>query len=182
MIIKLLILVLLIYTAAVYGCNDSTPKSEITKNNLLTTAKSDMGNNAAPEFTLYTLDGEEVKLSDYLGKVVILDFWATWCAPCRKGIPDLISIQNKYKDDLVVIGISLDQPATQDQLIPFIKNYGINYPIVLGNIEVSAAYGNIQAIPTSFIIDQEGNIINKHIGLVPKSTLIEEINLLLSGT
>jgi thiol-disulfide isomerase/thioredoxin len=182
MIIKLLILVLLIYTAAVYGCNDSTPKSEITKNNLLATAKSDMGNNAAPEFTLYTLDGEEVKLSDYLGKVVILDFWATWCAPCRKGIPDLISIQNKYKDDLVVIGISLDQPATQDQLVPFIKNYGINYPIVLGNIEVSAAYGNIQAIPTSFIIDQEGNIINKHIGLVPKSTLIEEINLLLSGT
>jgi thiol-disulfide isomerase/thioredoxin len=182
MIIKLLILVLLIFTAAVYGCNDSTPKSEITKNNLLATAKSDMGIDAAPDFTLYTLDGKEVKLSDYLGKVVILDFWATWCAPCRKGIPDLISIQNKYKDDLVVIGISLDQPATQDQLIPFIKNYGINYPIVLGNIEVSAAYGNIQAIPTSFIIDQEGNIINKHIGLVPKSTLIEEINLLLRGT
>jgi thiol-disulfide isomerase/thioredoxin len=182
MLRKLLILVLLIFTAAVYGCNDSTPKSEITKNNLLVTAKSDMGNNAAPEFTLYTLDGEEVKLSDYLGKVVILDFWATWCAPCRKAIPDLISIQNKYKDDLVVIGISLDQPATQDQLVPFIENYGINYPIVLGNIEVSAAYGNIQAIPTSFIIDQEGNIINKHIGLVPKSTLIEEINLLLSGT
>ena len=181
MLRKLLILVLLIYTAAMYGCNDSTPKSEITKNSLLATAKSDMGNNAAPEFTLYTLDGEEVKLSDYLGKVVILDFWATWCAPCRKGIPDLISIQNKYKDDLVVIGISLDQPATQDQLIPFIKNYGINYPIVLGNIEVSAAYGNIQAIPTSFIIDQEGNIINKHIGLVSKSTLVEEINLLLSG-
>ncbi len=87
--------------------------------------------------------------------------------PCRKGIPDLISIQNEYKDDLVVIGISFDQPATQDQLVPFIENYGINYPIVLGNIEVSAAYGNIQAIPTSFIIDQEGNIINKHIGLVP---------------
>ena len=165
-----------------YGSNDSTPNPEITNNKLLTTAKSDMISDAAPDFTLYTLDGDEVKLSDYLGKVVILDFWATWCPPCRKGIPDLISIQNEYKDDLVVIGISLDQPATQDQLIPFIKNYGINYPIVLGDLEVSAAYGNIQAIPTSFIIDQEGNIINKHIGLVLKSTLAEEINSLLTGT
>jgi thiol-disulfide isomerase/thioredoxin len=181
MLRKLLILVLLIFTSAMHGWNNSTPKSENTKDNLLATAKSDMGNNAAPDFTLYTLDGEEVKLSDYLGKVVILDFWATWCAPCRKGIPDLISIQNEYKDDLVVIGISLDHPSTQDALVPFIKSYGINYPVVLGNIEVSAAYGNIQAIPTSFIIDQEGNIVNKHIGLVPKSTLVEEINSLLYG-
>jgi thiol-disulfide isomerase/thioredoxin len=182
MLRKLLFLVFLIFTSAMLGCNDSTPKSEITKNNLLAAAKIDMDNNAAPDFTLYTLNGEEVKLSDYLGKVVILDFWATWCAPCRKGIPDLVSIQNEYKEDLVVIGISLDQPATQDELVPFIESYGINYPVVLGNIEVSAVYGNIQAIPTSFIIDQEGNIINKHIGLVPKSTLVEEINSLLSGT
>ena len=182
MLRKLLMLVLLIFTVAMYGSYDNTSKSEITKNNLFATAKSDIGSEAAPDFTLYTLDGEEVKLSDYLGKVVILDFWATWCSPCRKGIPDLISIQNEYNDDLVVIGISLDQPATQNEMVPFIKNYGINYPIVLGNIEVSAAYGNIQAIPTSFVIDKEGNIINKHIGLVPKSTLIEEINLLLSGT
>ena len=172
---------LLIFTAAMYGSNNNTLKSKSTNNNLFANAKSDMISDAAPNFTLYTLDGDEVKLSDYLGKVVILDFWATWCPPCRKGIPDLISIQNEYKDDLVVIGISLDQPATQDQLIPFIESYGINYPIVLGDLEVSAAYGNIQAIPTSFIIDQEGNIINKHIGLVPRSTLVEEINLLLSG-
>jgi thiol-disulfide isomerase/thioredoxin len=182
MLKELLILVLLIFNPIVYGSNNSTTKSEITKGNLLTTAKSEIGKDEAPDFTLYTLDGDEVKLSDYLGKVVIIDFWATWCAPCRKGIPDLISIQNEYKDDLVVIGISLDQPATQDELIPFIERYGINYPVVLGNLEVSIAYGNIQAIPTSFIIDQEGNIINKHIGLVPKSTLAEEINSLLSGT
>lgn len=180
MIRELLILVLLIFTVAMYGSNNSTLKLESTNNNLFATAKSDMISDAAPNFTLYTLDGDEVKLSDYLGKVVILDFWATWCPPCRKGIPDLISIQNEYKDDLVVIGISLDQPATQDQLLPFIESYGINYPIVLGDLEVSAAYGNIQAIPTSFVIDKEGNIFNKHIGLVSKSTLVEEINLLLS--
>lgn len=179
MIIKLLILVLLIFSAALYGSNECSPKSEITKNNLLPTVKSEIITEAAPDFTLYTLSGDEVKLSDYLGKVVILDFWATWCPPCRKAIPDLISIQNEYKDDLVVIGISFDQTATQNDLVPFIESYGINYPVVLGNIEVSDAYGNIQAIPTSFIIDQEGKIINKHVGLVPKSTLVEEINLLL---
>jgi len=182
MLRKFIILILLLIVAPVFGCNNSPPKSEITKNNLPATAISDTENDAAPGFTLYTLDGKAVKLSDYLGKVVILDFWATWCAPCRKGIPDLISIQNEYKDDLVVIGISLDQPSTQDELAPFIESYGINYPVVLGNIKVSSAYGNIQAIPTSFIIDQEGNIINKHVGLVPKSTLAEEINSLLSGT
>jgi len=182
MLRKLLISLYLIFAAAMYGYNDITPKLEMTKNNLFAPAKINVGDNAAPDFTLYTLNGEEVKLSDYLGKVVIIDFWATWCAPCRRGIPDLISIQDEYKDDLVVIGISFDQPATQDELVPFIERYGINYPVVLGNIEVSAAYGNIQAIPTSFIIDQEGNIINKHIGLVSKSTLVEQINSLLSGS
>ncbi len=181
MLRKLLILVLLIFTAAIYGCNDDTPKSEIIKNNSLATGETDLGNDPAPEFTLYTLDGEEIKLSDYFGKVVILDFWATWCPPCRKSIPDLISIQNEYKDDLIIIGISLDQPSSQSELQPFIESYGINYPVVLGTNQVLAAYGNVQAIPTSFIIDQEGNIINKHVGIVPKSTLVEEINALLRG-
>ena len=182
MLSKLLILLFSIFTFDNYGCDNSAVKSELAQNNFIVTAKSNLGDNTAPDFTLYTLDGEEVRLSDYLGKVVIIDFWATWCAPCRRGIPDFVSIQNEFKDDLVVIGISLDQPSTQDQLIPFIEYFDINYPVVLGNMEVSVAYGNIQAIPTSFIIDQEGNIINKHIGLVPKSTLVEEINSLLSGT
>jgi len=179
MLRKLLIIVLLIFTGIIYGCNDSAPKSEGTENNLIAAAKINMGDDAAPDFTLYTVDGEEVKLSDYSGKVIVLDFWATWCPPCRKGIPDLISIQDEYKDDVVVIGISLDQPATQNELAPFIESYGINYPIVIGSTEVSEAYGNIQAIPTSIIIDSKGKIISEHIGLVPKTTLVEEINSLL---
>jgi thiol-disulfide isomerase/thioredoxin len=133
----------------------------------------------APDFTLLTLGGEEVKLTDYSDKIVILDFWATWCGPCRKGIPDLISIQKEYKDDLVVIGISLDQQSTQPYIKPFIDHFGINYPIVLGTLDVVVAYGNIQAIPTSFIIDKEGNIVKKHVGLVPKETIVKEINSLL---
>jgi cytochrome c biogenesis protein CcmG/thiol:disulfide interchange protein DsbE len=172
------VLSLLIFTASIFGCNNSTSNAENKKVEIVPVANNNTKDQAAPEFTLYTLDGKEVKLSDYFGKVVILDFWATWCPPCRKGIPDLVSIQNEFKDDLVVIGISLDQPSTIKNLKQFIEDYGINYPVVLGTQEVSSAYGNIQAIPTSFIIDQKGNINNKHIGLVLKSVLIKEISTL----
>jgi cytochrome c biogenesis protein CcmG/thiol:disulfide interchange protein DsbE len=133
----------------------------------------------AADFNLKTLDGKDVKLSDYKGKIVIIDFWATWCPPCRKGIPDLVELQKEYKDNLVVIGISLDQQNTIKDLDPFIQNYGINYPVVLGTQKVVADYGNIQAIPTSFIVDQSGNIVDTHVGLVPKSTYTEKINKLL---
>ncbi len=171
---------MIISVAALYASNSSYSLNDRGDHNNSAAVTVDGEADQAPDFTLYTLEGTEIKLSNYLGKIVILDFWATWCAPCRKSIPDLISIQDEYEDDLVVIGISFDQPASQNNLQQFINNFGINYPVVLGTNEVSEAYGNIQAIPTSFIIDTEGNIINKHIGLVPKSTLIEEINSLLT--
>lgn len=173
-------LLMIISVAALYASNINYSPNDGTDHYNTTAVAVNGEVEQAPEFTLYTLEGTEVKLSDYLGKIVILDFWATWCAPCVKSIPDLISIQDEYEDELVVIGISLDQPATQNNLQLFINDFGINYPVVLGTYEVSEAYGNIQAIPTSFIIDTEGNIIKKHIGLVPKSTLIEEINSLLT--
>jgi cytochrome c biogenesis protein CcmG/thiol:disulfide interchange protein DsbE len=168
--------------AIIIGCN--TRSSENSKNefDMVPVSKNLPGAHAAPDFTLNSLDGDEIKLSDYLGKIVILDFWATWCPPCRKGIPDLVSIQNEFEDDVVVIGISFDQPSTQDDLQPFIESYGINYPVVLGTVEVAVAYGNIQAIPTSFIIDRKGEIINTFVGLVPKSTIVEQINSLLRGS
>jgi peroxiredoxin len=134
--------------------------------------------NKAPDFKLKSTDGKDVRLSDYKGKIIVIDFWATWCAPCRKGIPDLIDIQKKYKEKVVVIGISLDT-QTQSDVIPFIKKFGINYPIAYGNAEVVQAYGNIQAIPTSFIVDQKGNIVDTHVGLVDKSVYLNKIEQLL---
>jgi len=175
MLNKLIAIILLFMTISLFGCESKS--SQIDK---ILEDVNIIDDEKAPDFTLLTLDGKEVKLTDYSGKIVIIDFWATWCGPCRKGIPDLVSIQKEYKDELVVIGISLDQPSTQSSLQPFIDHFGINYPIVLGTQEVSAAYGNIQAIPTSFIIDGERNIVQKHIGLVSKETLIEEINSLLN--
>lgn len=132
----------------------------------------------APDFKLKLTNGKDIKLSDYKGKIVIIDFWATWCPPCRKGIPDLIDIQKRYDKKLVVIGISLDN-ETKDDVVPFINKYGINYPVAYGNMEVVQAYGNIQAIPTSFIIDQKGNIVDTHVGLVDKLVYVNKIEELL---
>lgn len=175
MLKNLITVMLLIMTTTLFGCEGKS--SQIGKT---PEAAGNIDDEKAPDFTLLTLNGEEVKLTDYSGKIVILDFWATWCAPCRKGIPDLVSIQNEYKDEIVVIGISLDQPSTQRNIQLFIDHFGINYPVVLGTQEVSVAYGYIQAIPTSFIIDGERNIVQKHVGLVSKAILIEEINSLLN--
>lgn len=121
-----------------------------------------------------------VSLSDYKGKVVILDFWATWCPPCRKGIPDLVELKNEFKnEDFEIIGISLDGVtrggATKNDVVPFIKDYGINYPVILGDNNISQQYGGIQSIPTSFVIDKEGYIVSYYQGLIEKSQYMKDI-------
>jgi peroxiredoxin len=135
-------------------------------------------NDKAPDFTLLDSKGEKISLSDYKGKIVIVDFWATWCPPCRRGIPDLIDIQKEFRDKVVVLGISLDID-TKDKVIPFIESFGINYPVLFASPEVVQAYGNIDSIPTTFIIDKSGNIIDQYIGLTPKETYINIINKLM---
>ncbi|MBU2491725.1 MAG: TlpA family protein disulfide reductase [Bacteroidetes bacterium] len=134
----------------------------------------------APSFELSTTDGAKINLNDYKGKVVILDFWATWCGPCRRGIPDLVELKDKYKDKgFEIIGITVDQANTMDQVIPFINNYKINYPVAYANSDIIKKYGGIDAIPTSFIIDKEGKIVSKHVGLIMKEQYIKEIEEIL---
>ncbi len=133
----------------------------------------------APEFSLKSVDGKIVKLSDYKGKVVIIDFWATWCPPCRRGIPDLVAIQNEFKDKVVIVGISLDREKTIKDVPGFVKDYGINYPIVYGDDKVVISYGGIQSIPTSFVVDKTGNVADMHVGLVSKETYTNKIKELL---
>ncbi|GJQ32202.1 MAG: hypothetical protein HBSAPP04_10410 [Ignavibacteriaceae bacterium] len=133
----------------------------------------------APDFALKNVKGGmDVKLSDYKGKVVILDFWATWCGPCRRGVPDLVELKNKYGENLEIIGISVDQEDTKAEIAPFMAEYKINYPVVYADQSVVNAYGGIEAIPTSFIVDKEGNIVDSHVGLVDKSVYEEAINRL----
>ena len=174
------VFMILLLTTAILGCqktresNDPETRLSDTTNNV----KTKNTNNLAPDFTLKLTDGKDIKLSDHKGKIIIIDFWATWCPPCRRGIPDLVEIQKKYQKDVLIIGISLDN-ETKPDVVPFIKQYGINYPVVYGTMEVVKAYGNIQAIPTSFVVDQSGQIVDKHVGLVDKSTYINKINALL---
>ncbi len=138
------------------------------------------GTTLAPDFSLPTSDGKTLKLSDLRGKVVIVDFWATWCPPCRKGIPDLIDLKKKYgSKGIEVVGISVDADNTIGEVVPFIKNYGINYPVVFGNSVVVQAYGGVRAIPTSFVIDKQGKIVASYEGLMPKSTYENHIKKLL---
>ncbi|MCK4308146.1 TlpA family protein disulfide reductase [candidate division WOR-3 bacterium] len=130
------------------------------------------------DFTLKDLEGNEYTLSGQKGKVVIIDFWATWCRPCLQSIPIFISLYDKYKDrGLLVLGVGLDK---EESLRKFAKRYNISYPILVGNQEVARKYG-VQAIPTTCIIDKSGNLAKKHIGLVPgmQKVLEEEIKSLL---
>ena len=119
---------------------------------------------AAPAWELKDLDGKAVKLSDFKGKVVLLNFWATWCPPCRQEIPDLVALQDKYNDKgLVVVGVSLDQNGPAG-VKAFASRMKINYPIVMGDEKISLSYGGINAIPSTFFIDREGNVAGHHEG------------------
>src|SRR5580765_7390474 len=118
----------------------------------------------APEWELKDLDGKPVKLSDFKGKVVILDFWATWCGPCRMEIPGFVELQQKYGGQgLVVIGVSLDDRGPE-AVKSFIKQQRVNYSILLANSKVVEDYGGVEGIPTTFIIDRKGMIVGKHVG------------------
>jgi cytochrome c biogenesis protein CcmG/thiol:disulfide interchange protein DsbE len=132
----------------------------------------------APNFTLMDADGKSVKLSDYKGKVVLLDFWATWCGPCKIEIPWFIEFQRKYKDrGFTVLGVSMDEgwPIVKE----FAQEFKMNYPVVLGNDEVGQAFGGVEVLPTTFIIDKQGRIVNTHMGLVSKDEMEKQIEDLL---
>lgn len=133
----------------------------------------------APPWELKGLDGETVAFSDFEGKVVLIDFWATWCPPCRKSIPEFVELQKEYGDEgFVIVGISLDRKGA-GVVKPFAEKMNINYPIVLGNQKVVAAFGGIRGIPTAFVVNREGEIVHKHVGYAPKSAFEKQIKPLL---
>jgi thiol-disulfide isomerase/thioredoxin len=133
----------------------------------------------APDWKLTDLNGKPVNFSDFRGQVLVLDFWATWCGPCRVEIPHFVELQKQYGDKgLTVIGVSLDEQGS-DVVKKFVKRFGVNYPIVVGNEKVAEAYGGIGAIPTTFVIDRQGWIVRQHIGYDDKASFEKEIQSLL---
>lgn len=130
----------------------------------------------APDFSLTDLAGHALRLSDYRGKVVILDFWATWCEPCKQEIPRFIELQSKYPERLEIIGISMD-----DDLEPvraFQQQYKMNYPVALGSPKLADQYGGVLGLPITFVIDHEGRIASRHIGATDPTVFEAEIRRL----
>jgi peroxiredoxin len=137
---------------------------------------------AAPDWQLSDVDGKTVKLSEFKGKVVILDFWATWCPPCRAEIPGFVAMQKKYADKgFTMVGLSLDEQGAS-VVKPFMRQLGMNYPVVIGNQQIASDYGGITAIPTTFVIDRQGNVVAAYQGFTDQSTFESVIVPLLEKT
>jgi thiol-disulfide isomerase/thioredoxin len=133
---------------------------------------------AAPEFKLDALDGQPLSLATARGKVVLLNFWATWCGPCRAEIPDLISLQQKYKDQLQIIGLTVDDDDAS-VIKQVVDETHINYPVAMASPEVRLQYGGVAALPTSFVLDAQGRVVQKHEGLRDPALYETEIRALL---
>lgn len=132
------------------------------------------------DFMLKDMHGDDIALSDYAGKVILLDFWATWCAPCRIEIPGFVEMVETYAErGLAVLGVSIDDPP--DALLPYAEELGMNYPVLIGDgrDDLKDSYGPLIGFPTSFIIDRSGTICHKHTGFSPKDRFVREIEALL---
>lgn len=138
------------------------------------------GMGSAPVFELPDIRGKKKSLDAYKGKVVMLNFWATWCGPCKQEIPDFIELQKEYRDQgFEIVGLSLDQPGQEDVVKRFVKEKGINYDVLFDDGSVAQAYGGVRSIPTTFLINRDGEIVSSKVGLQPKSAWAAAIEALL---
>jgi len=135
----------------------------------------------APGFELKDANGKTVTLADYKGKVVLLNFWATWCGPCKVEIPWFVEFEQKYKDrGFAVLGVSMDDEGWE-VVKPWLEKNTINYRVLVGNDSVAKSYGGVESLPTTFVLDQSGHIASEHQGLVSKSVYEDEIRQLLDA-
>jgi len=134
----------------------------------------------APDFSLQALDGTTVHLSDLRGKAVLLNFWATWCGPCKIEMPWFVDLQNQYgSQGLQIVGVAMDD-ASKEDIGKFAKDLGVNYPILIGKEAVGDQYGGVPALPESFLISRDGKIVDKIIGLRGKAEIEDAVKKALN--
>jgi thiol-disulfide isomerase/thioredoxin len=134
----------------------------------------------APDFTLESLDGKNTKLSDYRGKAVLLNFWATWCGPCKIEMPWFVDLQKQYGDQgLQIVGVAMDDSSKED-IAKFAKEMGVNYPVLIGKESVGDQYGGVPGLPESFFIGRDGKIVDRIMGLKGKAEIEDAIKKALN--
>ncbi len=142
---------------------------------------SDVNGTLAPNFELTSLEGRQVKLSDFRGKAVLLNFWATWCSPCKIEMPWFIELQKQYgPKGLQVLGVAMDDSG-KDEIAKFANTLGVDYPVLLGKEAVGQAYGGVQYLPTTFYIDRQGRIVDRVFGLISESEIRQDIEKALNN-
>jgi len=157
------------------ACTSSASRSAESKSTL----KAPKQRRLAPDFALKDINGQTVRLSDLKGKVVLLNFWATWCGPCKIEIPWFMDFEQRFKDrGFAVVGVSMDDEGWEI-VKPFLERLKVNYRVVIGNEEVSQAYGGVESLPTTLMIDREGRVASVHVGLVSRKEYEREIQELL---
>jgi thiol-disulfide isomerase/thioredoxin len=137
---------------------------------------------SAPDFELKALDGKNIKLSDFRGKAVLLNFWATYCGPCKIEMPWFVELQKEYgPQGFQIVGVAMDDASTED-IDRFAKDMGVNYPILLGKESVGDSYGGISVLPTTYFIDRDGKFIAREFGLQSRSVFVDHIKQALGQT
>ena len=178
-IVQMSILLGLMATWLVAGSCGSTSEADAPNGSVQDAVHVERSPNAMPNFTLADLDGNTVNLTDYAGKAVLVNFWATWCGPCKAELPDLVEFQNEYGgENFTIVGISMDQigPAAVKK---FAQQWGLNYPIVMGNLDVVAAYGNFRGIPATFLLNSRHEKVKQYIGAVTKAQLTADLKSMI---
>ena len=132
-----------------------------------------------PAFTLTDLDGRVIDQRAWKGKVVLLNFWATWCGPCRAEIPDLIALQDKYRSQLVIVGLSVDEGKTANADVrQFVAEHRMNYPVAIVNEPIEKLFGGVSSIPSTFVLNGDGRMVQRHIGTLNPVMTEQEVRVL----